>query len=158
MSTFKVAGVSKFKGGFKVRFANDMTRVKNLTKSGHTDINLIELPRAMAKPAIVKYLLTTDMAKNPTLKAVFDEADEKYSGTKAVKAKKAAVVKTGGKPAAKTTAKPVAKSAAKSKKTVTTKKTIQDPAALMASLKSRAATKDTAKTETAAPAAETVTE
>ena len=35
---FKVAGVSILKGEVKVRFANDMTRVKVLAKNGHTDI------------------------------------------------------------------------------------------------------------------------
>jgi hypothetical protein len=47
--TFTVAGTSKHNGGFKVRFANDMMRIKNLTKSGHTDIVLVELPKAMTK-------------------------------------------------------------------------------------------------------------
>ena len=42
---FKIAGVSKLAGSFKVRFANDMTRVKVLAKTGHTEIELIELPK-----------------------------------------------------------------------------------------------------------------
>lgn len=37
--TFAVGGISKCKSGFKVRFANDMTRVKILAKTD-TDINL----------------------------------------------------------------------------------------------------------------------
>ena len=41
---FKVAGISSIKGEVKVRFANDMTRVKVLAKNGHTEIELLELP------------------------------------------------------------------------------------------------------------------
>ena len=41
---FKVTGVSKYKGKMKVRFANDMMRVKGLAKYGQTDIDFIELP------------------------------------------------------------------------------------------------------------------
>ena len=42
---FKIAGVSKLKGSYKVRFANDMTRVKVLAKTGHSEIELMELPK-----------------------------------------------------------------------------------------------------------------
>ena len=113
---FKVAGVSKFKGEVKVRFANDMTRVKVLDKNGHTDINLVELPKAMEKGAVVKFLLTSELIQNTEAKMAIEEADEKYNGTKVVKAAKTAVLKTGGKkveakakaPAAKAKA-PVAK-------------------------------------------------
>ena len=38
--TFTVAGVSKHKGEYKVRFANDIMRIKNLDKAGHEDIRL----------------------------------------------------------------------------------------------------------------------
>ena len=54
---FSVAGVSKRNGTFKARFANDMTRVKVLAKTGSTDIDLIELKEPMTKEAIVAYLL-----------------------------------------------------------------------------------------------------
>lgn len=77
--TFAVGGVSKCKSGFKVRFANDMTRVKILAKTD-TDINLIELPRAMTKAELVTHLKTTDMYSNPELRAAIDAADEKYNG------------------------------------------------------------------------------
>ena len=105
---FKVSGVSKYKGEVKVRFANDMTRVKILDKNGHTEINLVELPTAMDKPEIVKYLQTTDLYQNTEFKFAIDEAVEKYNGVKVVKAAKASVVKTAGKKtvkATKTTAK-----------------------------------------------------
>jgi hypothetical protein len=56
MSQFTYAGVSKHKGEFKVRFANDQMRVKVLAKNDHTDIDIIALPDAMTKEAAVVYL------------------------------------------------------------------------------------------------------
>jgi hypothetical protein len=47
--TFTVAGVSKLKGEYKVRFANDVMRVKVLSKGGHEDIRLVELDEPMTK-------------------------------------------------------------------------------------------------------------
>ncbi len=47
--TFTVAGVSTLNGDCKIRFANDVLRVKNLAKSGHEDIRLVELNEAMLK-------------------------------------------------------------------------------------------------------------
>jgi transcriptional regulator of aromatic amino acid metabolism len=88
-SMFKVAGVSSLKGEVKVRFANDMTRVKVLSKNGHTDIELMELPEAMDKPAVVTYLKGTDLYKNPAFQAAIDAADAKYNGAKVVKVTKA---------------------------------------------------------------------
>lgn len=88
---FKVAGVSALNGQYKVRFANDLTRVKRLIKGGHTDANLLELPQAMDKPAVVTYLKTTEMyTKSPQYQEAIDNADAKYNGTKTVKVKKAA--------------------------------------------------------------------
>lgn len=84
---FKVAGVSKHAGEFKVRFANDMTRVKILSKND-TDINLIELPSEMQKPAVVAYLKTTDLYKDADMRAAIDAADAKYNpAPKTVKVK-----------------------------------------------------------------------
>ena len=40
---FTVAGISKLNGEYKVRFANDMMRIKVLAKSGHEDIRLADL-------------------------------------------------------------------------------------------------------------------
>lgn len=56
MTVFTYAGVSKHKGEFKVRFANDQMRVKVLAKNEHTDIDIIALPDAMTKEAAVAYL------------------------------------------------------------------------------------------------------
>lgn len=85
---FKVAGVSTQKGEVKVRFANDMTRVKVLAKNGHTDIELRELPEAMDKPAVVTYLKTTDLYTDARFTAAIDAADAKYNGEKTVKVSK----------------------------------------------------------------------
>ena len=57
--TFSVAGVSTHKDGTKIRFANDAARVKILIKNGHTDINLVDLPREMTKAEIAQYLFET---------------------------------------------------------------------------------------------------
>lgn len=61
--TFAVAGVSTFKDGTKIRFANDAARVKILVKNGHTEIELIDLPREMTKAEIAEYLHDTDFAR-----------------------------------------------------------------------------------------------
>lgn len=60
--TFTHAGVSKLDGEFKVRFANDGTRVKVLIKNGHTDIDIVELKHPMSKEEAVAYLLSIDFA------------------------------------------------------------------------------------------------
>jgi hypothetical protein len=88
---FKVAGISSIKGEVKVRFANDMTRVKVLAKNGHTDIELLELPEAMDKPAVVSYLKTTELYTKPMFAAAIDAADAKYNGTVSAKATKVKV-------------------------------------------------------------------
>lgn len=90
---FKVAGVSTLKGQVKVRFANDITRVKVLAKGGHTDIELIELPEAMEKAQAVTFLKGTDLYKNPKFTAAIDAADGKYNGEKTVKVSKPAATK-----------------------------------------------------------------
>jgi len=54
---FTIAGVSTLNGQTKVRFANDMVgRVKMLVKSGHTNIDLYELPEPMSKAEACDYL------------------------------------------------------------------------------------------------------
>ena len=86
---FTVSGVSKNKGSYKVRFANDIvSRIKILAKSDQ-DIQLIELPQGMDKPAVVTYLKTTDLYTNPKFTAAIDAADAKYNAVKTVKVTKA---------------------------------------------------------------------
>ena len=75
---FKVGGVSKCKSGYKVRFANDLTRVKILAKTD-TDINLVELPTEMSKAELVTFLKSTELYQNADYKAAIDMADVKYN-------------------------------------------------------------------------------
>lgn len=84
MSTFTHAGVSLYKGEFKVRFANDALRVKVLAKNGHKDIDMIELKHAMTKEEAVAYLVSIDFATrdgvtNAQVKAALDAAQETRS-------------------------------------------------------------------------------
>ena len=88
---FKVAGVSTRNGQTKVRFASDMTRIKVLVKTDHTDIHLIDLPEAMDKGAAVSFLKTSELYANPSLREAIDNADAKYNGVgEVVKAEKPA--------------------------------------------------------------------
>lgn len=89
MSTFTHAGVSRLKGEFKVRFANDALRVKVLAKNGHSDIDIIELKHPMTKEDAISYLLEIDFATrngvtNPEVQAALEAARE----TKSLKAPK----------------------------------------------------------------------
>lgn len=59
---FGVAGVSTFNGKTKIRWANDVMRVKILHKNGHTNIEFVNLPYEMTKAEIVKYLQDNDFA------------------------------------------------------------------------------------------------
>ena len=93
---FKVAGVSRRNGSFKARFANDMTRVKVLAKTGSSDIDLIELKEPMTKEDIVAYLLSIDFDNgNTEIRAALEQELDKRTVTpkatrtpKATKAKK----------------------------------------------------------------------
>jgi len=53
---FSVAGVSTQAGKTKIRFANDVMRIKILAKNGHSDIDLVELPKSMTKGEIAQHL------------------------------------------------------------------------------------------------------
>ena len=86
---FKVTGVSTQNGKTKVRFANDLvSRVKILVKSGHTDIELVELPAALSKLDCAKYLKTSDLYANPKFAEAIDTAIDKYSVRDYVKVSK----------------------------------------------------------------------
>jgi len=88
---FTVSGVSKNKGAYKVRFANDIvSRIKILSKSDQ-DIQLIELPQGMSKPNVVAFLKTHELYANPAYREAIDAADAKYNAVATVKAKGAKV-------------------------------------------------------------------
>jgi hypothetical protein len=87
---FTVIGVSKNKGAYKVRFANDIvSRIKILTKAGDQDIQLMELPEGKTKADLATYLKTSELYANPAYREAIDNADAKYNGSATVKVKSA---------------------------------------------------------------------
>jgi len=87
---FKVAGVSAVKGQYKVRFANDMARVKVLIKTDHTDIELMELPSAMSKGQAATFLKTTSLMDKEQYRHAIEAADAKYNEAPSVRISKPA--------------------------------------------------------------------
>ena len=76
---FTVAGTAKNANGtVKARFANDLVaRIKILNKAGCTDINLIELPRAMTKLEALQYLTEQGITEGDAGFAVANKLAEK---------------------------------------------------------------------------------
>jgi hypothetical protein len=74
---FTVVGTSKLDGEYKVRFANDIMRVKVLAKHGHEDITLIELDEAMDKLAAAQFIKTLDEFAGPNEQAAIDDYIER---------------------------------------------------------------------------------
>ena len=70
---FKVFGVSNLNGVYKVRFANDMLRSKVLTKSGHTDIELVELSEAISKYEGIRMIATLPEFSNAHAQSAIQE-------------------------------------------------------------------------------------
>ncbi len=81
---FTVAGTAtNADGTVKARFANDLVaRIKILNKAGCTDINLVELPRAMTKLEALQYLQET---QSPTGDAGYAVANKLAEKTKIAK-------------------------------------------------------------------------
>ena len=89
---FAVAGVSTLDGKTKVRFANDTMRIKILGKNGHTDVNLVDLPREMTKAEIAQHMVEVGFGKgNAAIEAAIAYVAKKNPAPKQVKA---AVAKT----------------------------------------------------------------
>jgi hypothetical protein len=100
---FTHVGVSKHPTlGYKVRFATDSLRIKNLNKSGHEDIRLADLEKAVTKYEAVKMIQTMPEFQDAAAQSAIME----YLEDKAPKAPKAKVSKPVAKKATKT---PVAK-------------------------------------------------
>jgi len=77
--TYKFAGISTLNGKTKIRFANDIMRIKVLDKNGHTDVNIKELPEAMLKGDAVKHLSSIGFASDvASTKAALEKAANKY--------------------------------------------------------------------------------
>lgn len=82
MSSYSHAGVSRSKGTFKVRFANDALRVKVLAKNGHKDIDIVELKNPMSKADAVAYLISINFANgNKEVQAALEAAADKRGVT-----------------------------------------------------------------------------
>ena len=75
---FTVAGTATQNGVTKARFANDMVaRVKILTKSGCSGINLVELPRPMTKLEALQHLQSIGITEGDAGYAVANKLAEK---------------------------------------------------------------------------------
>lgn len=96
--TFTVAGTAKNADGtVKARFANDLVaRIKILNKANCTDINLVELPRAMTKLEALQYLTEQGITEGDAGYAVANKLAEKSK-----LAKKGEVKVKASKPAKK---------------------------------------------------------
>jgi hypothetical protein len=99
--TFKVFGVSKLDGEYKVRFANDIMRIKVLAKHGHEDIRLAEVDTAMTKYEGIKAIQGMEDFQDAAAQSAIAE----YLEEKAPKAKvsKPVATKATKTPVAKTT-------------------------------------------------------
>jgi hypothetical protein len=97
---FTVAGISKLNGEYKVRFANDMMRIKVLAKSGHEDIRLADLEGSYSKMEAAKIILGLEdfgdaVAQSTITEYIEDNSPKaKVSKPVATKATKTPVAKT----------------------------------------------------------------
>ena len=106
--TFKVAGISKLDGEYKVRFANDLMRIKVLAKHGHEDIRLAELDEAVTKLEAARLIATMeDFADAAAQSVIAEYLEDNTPKTKTAPKAKAAPVKAPVKAKATKTAKVV---------------------------------------------------
>jgi len=70
---FSVAGISKLNGEYKVRFANDIMRIKVLAKSGHEDIRLADLEQDVSKLEAARIILAMEDFADATDQATITE-------------------------------------------------------------------------------------
>ena len=96
---FTFAGTCTEKGAVVYKFANDAKRAKALERFGCTDVNMIELPKAMDKAAAVAYLAQVGMTATKAPRAAKAEKPAKAKAEKPAKAPVAKVAKrVGDKP------------------------------------------------------------
>jgi hypothetical protein len=77
--TYKYAGVSTSNGKTKIRFANDIMRIKVLDKNGHEGVNIKELPTEMLKGDAVQHLSSIGFAgEDSNVKDALKKAAKKY--------------------------------------------------------------------------------
>jgi hypothetical protein len=102
---FNVFGVSKFNGEYKVRFANDVMRIKVLAKHGHEDITLVDLETPTTKYEGIKAIaLMPEFANASAQAAITEYLTEKAPKAAKVAPKAAATVAKKTPKAAKVTA------------------------------------------------------
>lgn len=70
---FLFAGVSKFQGMYKIRFANDAMRIKILDKNGHEDIRLFALPFPLSKVEAVLAIRHLDEVQDKEAQLAIEE-------------------------------------------------------------------------------------
>ena len=107
--TFTVAGTAiNADGTVKARFANDLVaRIKILNKAGCTEINLVELPRAMTKMEALQHLQTLGITEGDAGYVVANKLAERAKVAKKGEVKVAATgVKAKAKAKAKATVTP----------------------------------------------------
>jgi len=104
---FSVAGISKLNGDYKVRFANDIMRIKVLAKSGHEDIRLDELDGEFSKLAAAQKLLTLDGYQDAVAQSTIVEYIEENTPKAKVSKPVATATKTPAVKAAKAPVKAV---------------------------------------------------
>jgi len=106
---FTVAGISKLEGTYKVRFANDMMRIKVLAKSGHEDIRLADLEGEYTKLEAAKILLgLEDFSDAMAQSTIVEYIEDNTPKAKAAPAPKAKTVPAASKAPAKAKAVKVA--------------------------------------------------
>jgi hypothetical protein len=89
--SYSFAGTSVLKGELKVRFANSDARAKQLAKLGDTDVNIVQLPRAMDKAEAVAYLLESGFAKDILVRAALEAEVAPKAKVKAIRTVKVRV-------------------------------------------------------------------
>ena len=81
--TYKFAGISKHNNEYKVRFANDIMRIKILAKNGHEDIRFFELDEPLTKleavQAIAGFTELSDVTAQATINDYISENSPKTS-------------------------------------------------------------------------------
>jgi len=91
---FSVAGVSTLNGKTKVRFANDTMRIKILAKNGHTDVELVTLPREMTKAEIAAHMVEVGFGSGkPAVQAAIAYVAKKNPSATAAKVTKTTAAK-----------------------------------------------------------------
>ena len=92
---FKVVGVSKHEGEYKVRFANDIMRIKVLDSKGHEDVRLCELDEPLSKYAAVQAIQhMSEYADAAAQSAITEYLEEKAPKQTTLKAGPAVVSAT----------------------------------------------------------------